>query len=236
MNRPYDLDLPILAELEQAWYAAAQRATAPVDALEPTVGVARRARRRVAARRAAANRIARRAVVLTGLGCLVAASAVATRSLVDTSDRDPTLRTSATARLAEGTIDGQTWQLSGYRRDEQLCYDLIAAGRVATACQPPPTTRELQVDGTLAPLTRIVIGYAGSEIARVRVVEGHQHVVVSTQPLSSIARASAARLPRDLRWFVATLPRGAGAPSRAGAHVVGYDRGGRRLDSRRLFP
>ncbi|MDO8209335.1 hypothetical protein [Conexibacter sp. CPCC 206217] len=252
MNRPYDLDLPILAELEQAWCAAAQRAIGPSAAHAPAAdrvhapatvsapahspGIAVRTRGRAAARREAAGRIARRVLVLTGLGCLVAASAVATRSLVDTGGSDPTLRTSATARLASGMIDGQHWLLNGYRRDHQLCHDLIAAGRVATACQPPPSARELQIDGTLAPLTRIVIGYTGDEIDRVAVIEGRRRVIVPTQPLTSAAGARAARLPRELRWFVALLPRGDGAPSHAGAEVVSYDQDGVRLERRRLRP
>lgn len=231
VNTPYDPELPILAELEQSWQLVVRRT------LEPAPAPARvDAAPASPLRRRSAARVARRAVVLTGLGCLVAASAVATRSLVDSRDGDPTLRTSATVRLADGRVDGQPWLLDGYRRDAEVCYDLIAAGRVATGCRRVPGPRELRVDGTLAPLTRVAIGIAGARVARVRVSDGDERASAPTRELTSVPGARAAQLPRGVRWFVVTLPRPRAGTAAAGARVTAYDARGRQLAAQRIVP
>lgn len=240
VNTPYDPELPILAELEQSWRLVARRALEPEPAPVAAAAAAPAAAATPAAparrRRGSAARVARRAVVLTGLGCLVAASAVATRSLVDGRENDPTLRTSRTVRLADGRVDGQPWLLDGYRRDAEVCYDLVAAGRVATGCRRAPGPRELHIDGTLAPLTRVVIGIVGAEVARVRVSDGAERASAPTRALTSTPGARAAQLPRAVRWFVVTVPRPRSGAQSAGARVTGYDERGQALARQRIAP
>jgi hypothetical protein len=265
---PYDAELPILAELEGAWRAAAIRAIeAPADAasaataargprrLAPATASALpapersaaaqrprrehdvlRTRRGASAHRFDAGRVARRVGVLTGLTCLLAASAVAMRSLVSDDAPDPTQRTSATVRLASGTVDGSRWFLDAYRRGSETCYDLIAAGRLATACEEAPGPRDLHVDGTLGPMTRVVIGLSGSEIRSVRVSEGSEQRVVPTTAVPTRGTARAARLPRGLRFFVATLPRTDAPVGSTSARVVRYDRSGERVGAAIVKP
>lgn len=251
---PYDPELPILAELESAWHTAAARVTTPERATPSAAPAPVRSRTRPRREpwRAVAARGARRAGLLTGLGCLVAASAVATRSLVAPPAPDPTLRTGATVRLAAGRLDGQPWFLDAYRRDRQLCHDLLAGRQVATACAAPPPRRGLQVDGTRTATTRVVVGYAGASVARVRLRgEGHD-VVVPTHPLPAAASASAGRATAppggtaaaadpsaaaSTRWFVALLPRAAaGRAAATGVTVTARDAAGRRLSTQRVHP
>ncbi len=233
VNTPYDSELPILAELERSWTLAAQSSSLVGEraAVGRERGAAAReragaARARGAARRERSARVARRALALTGLGCLVAATAVATRSFVDAGEQDPTLRDGPTVRLAAGTLPDGDWQLDGYRRGDELCHDLVAAGQVATGCRPLPGARELHVDGTLSPRTRVVVGFGGELLTRVRVTAGATQAIVTTHALTTADGAGASSLPRAVRWFSVTLPRPAGSSPRRAA-VTGYDVDGR---------
>jgi hypothetical protein len=242
---PYDPELPILAELEQALHArAAEAVSTAAGARRAAAGgrdpaadrrgavapaPARRARGGALRRRGAV--VVRRSAVLVSLSLLVGATAVATRSIVagGGATGDPSLRTTRAVELGAGSAEGERWTLSAARRGGDLCHGLLAGGAVATRCEEPPTPAQLVVDGLATGRARYVVGLTGGRVETVVVTRGETRRAVSTRALSPTAAALRARLPRDLRWFVVALPPTAPTDRPLAATVAGRDRAGRPL-------
>ncbi len=205
METPYDAELAILGELERILRS---RVTASRDhaagrrAPQRSSGDRRRGSRRIPAAATAARRVA----VLTALALLLGATAVATRALVNT-DRDPTLRTSQAVQIGHGVVGQDAWRLTVYRRHDQVCHDLLAAGTLASSCDAPPSARGVVIDGTLTPTHRFVLGLTGPDVAAVEVRDGdNRHRAVTHEaPTGTLDQRGA--VPQGLRSFVIVLRR-----------------------------
>jgi hypothetical protein len=231
-NRPYDPDLPILAELERTVHA---RALTRIGAAPERVSAAAQPRAAgpegaAAPSRATVRRVLRRALLLAGVSGLVGASAFATHSLVSGDpdpSGDPSLRTTAAVEIASGRRAGEAWTLSAARRGRDLCDALIVAGTVATRCARPPGRGDLLLDGISSPRGRWVVALAGPDVASVMVRTGTTRRDVATRQLPAAAASRAAQLPTGLRWVVVALPRGRGEEAPVSAQP--RDRRGRPL-------
>lgn len=265
--RPFDAELPILAEIEAALVAelrgreAAARGRPPIapapqsaPAADPKAGgrgarltprprthLSPRPRARLAPgphtrlgrprRRPPTGirtgRAARRVLVLVLLTCLLAAAALAARSLVGDGGTVVPARPVPIA-AAERASDGG-WSLSAYRRGDRLCHAFLAAGSVATRCGPAPGPRAVRIDGLLTPQRRYVVGMVGDAVAEVLVQIGGARHVRRTLPVPRATRHARTALPRGLRWFVVALPRKRTASREAPARVTPRSASGRPL-------
>jgi len=194
----------------------------------------RRSRRGAAwAARGSAARVARRTLTLALLGCLIGASALATKSLVTSSTpSDPGLRTSAATTLGTGGAGADAWTLSAYRRGVELCHDFLVARTLASSCDLPPSADGVVTDGAITPTRRFVVGFAGERVGSIEIQTGKRHLRVPTRQLPDAAAGRAASIPTDVRWFVAPLPRPSYRPGPA--HVTPLDMRGRALGAPQL--
>jgi hypothetical protein len=193
---PHDPRLPILGELEREL-----RDSSPGLSFGPQPAT----RERSSARRDMA-RIVRRVLLLVVPVGLVAATAVATRTLVSSTGDSLPPPTQA-APLGAGGSDAERWTLTASRRGSQLCDAFFVSASVATRCADEPGPRELLLDGARSPRARYVVGLAGASVRSVSVRVGGFHRTVATRPPEDAVAARRARLPTGIRWFVVTVPR-----------------------------
>jgi hypothetical protein len=232
---PASIDVPILDELgaefrelvafELGGSAAAPRVVQPA----PRVGPAPRPDARPKAsthrrhrRRTRAPRIARRAAIVLVLVCLVGTGALAARVGLGghgvPSDSDP---------VVLGDV-GQV-ELSAHRHAGRLCLLLALEGELSDQCGTPPPRRGLRA-GSIVAGGRVVAGFAGAAVARVRVEIGGRATVVATRVPADPGAASAAGVPTGVRWFASEIHL-AGRAQIAPARLVPLDRTGRRLSA-----
>jgi hypothetical protein len=185
-------------------------------------GRARAARPPAPRRRGGAHapRVARRTGIVLMLVCLVGTAAFAARVGLGgpgaASDSDPVV-------LGRGGA----WELSGHRHQDRLCLLVEVAGDLADACGARPGSRGVRATSVVG-RERLVAGFAGAEVARVRVeVAGHVALAATHAPADAGAAAGAG-VPARLRWFVAVV-RAHGAARAAPARVVPLDDAGARV-------
>ncbi|MDO8188668.1 hypothetical protein Q5424_17220 [Conexibacter sp. JD483] len=185
-------------------------------------------RRRASASRRALRRtgvVARRSGALVGLGLLVGATALATRSFVSSAgDGDPSLRTTDPAQIGSGHVNGEAWTLSASRRGDDLCDAFFVDGLVSTRCDAPPAAGETLVDDLVSPSSHYVLGLTAANVRAVSVQIGMSSRTTSTRPVSHAPAIDRARLPRGLRWFVVRVPRDASTPGRRDVRVNSHVR------------
>ncbi|HVR05058.1 MAG TPA: hypothetical protein VMS02_03380 [Solirubrobacteraceae bacterium] len=247
----YDLQLPILAELEAAFVAEARALAGAgegagdigtprdvhAEAAQPEVFGAhtekaagghlpagRGRRRGTHHRQVAAGRVTRRALILVALLSLVGASALAGSSVLD--DSHPRPPSGGPVSLTVGGSGAERWQLQAYTHGDASCYALFVAETVTSACGAPPPGAGLLVSSALGPDNRFVAGLAGHAVRRVLVRVGAGTRLAPTAP---VTRRSGAGLPAGLRWFLAVLPADSAGARSTPARVTPLDAAGRPL-------
>jgi hypothetical protein len=194
----YDPELPFLAVLERDVRRSALRAARHHERCKrPHAGAPARG----------ASRIARRSLTLVALLCLIGASAYGAREAL--SGGTPNLavtRQGPFVLLSSGHIGADHWSLRLYRREGELCRELVVSDNESSRCAAATGDQAVTATSVVSPLRRYVFGVAGSEVAQVSVHAGATVRVVSTHELDA-AHARAAGLPVRVRWFLAILAR-----------------------------
>jgi len=194
-------DIPILAELEVEFARLVAQRLAEDAAEAP--GTAPIVPRRPAARPAPApapparrlhlrtgQRILRRAALVGALIGVVGASALAAKSVVE---RGHDRRSSVVLK------HDATHGLTVRRYRGRLCLDIAADSAVATRCASDPRATAVAALSAVSPDGsggRVVAGFTGARVARVRIAADGHATAVATHPLHGATGG---------RWFAVTL-------------------------------
>lgn len=209
-------DLPILEELGRELElmigdGAVAPAPAPMPGAPAHEAPSHRTRPAPAGRRRGHRdrptvRIARRALVVVVLLCLVGGVALAARFVGDdggTPDH--------TAPALLGRAGGGAWHVSAYRDQGRLCLLLDVAGSGLTSeCGATPGPTGARTTSLRAGGTRLVVGLSGPQVASVVIRAGAAKAAAATHAAADLEAASEAGVPTGTRWFVASLS-GAGS-------------------------
>src|SRR5262249_41274599 len=196
-----DSKLPILEELgaEFSRLVEVELGRAAISANGHERRQRARLPQRPPARRASgARRVARRAVVVLVLLCLVGGIALAARFASDGGV--PANTKPATLAAAD------SWRLLGYRDEGRLCLLFASGGELGGECGAAPRPDGVRATSLALPQRRFVLGLAGSRVKRVEVRIGARSSLVRTRRPSAAGRA--AGVPADVRWFVASTAGG----------------------------
>jgi hypothetical protein len=240
ISSDYDADLPFLAELEQRVRSYAEQ-TAAVDVhavAESRVanaggGSAGRIKPVVKSRRRARvplGRMTRRTATLTGLLCLLAATALGAGSIFlgGGTARSPSVvvHQGPFVDLANGSAGSDRWGVRIYQRNRDVCRAFVLIEQQAVArCQPEPGPSAAQATLAVSATHSFVFGVAGARVASVLVRSGGSSKGAVTHPLPASARRATGMTGAD-RYFVISLirpPEGNGEPL---ARVVALDSNG----------
>lgn len=215
-------DLPILEEIGRDLSTAFHR--------EERAEAARRGRRRL--RKVAAATVALFVIVPSSV-------VVATRYIwaPDPGAIAPSrpFESSRPIRIAEGRGDVVQWRISAYMSENGVCHQMTtftateSGGTGGGLCADQLPADHLDIRSSSAFGETVISGTIDPRVARVEVQATgqprEQAQIVTTPPET----AERARLPKDLRFYVATV-RGEDFPGpRSGFRVVAFDAGGREL-------
>jgi hypothetical protein len=206
----YDAELPFLRALELDVRQSAERAARVRHKVRPSREPIRV--RRGLGRPLPTARVARRALTLVALLCLIGASAFGAREAFSGAGSNPTtVSKGALVPVARGSAGSDNWVLRAYRLGGELCRVLVVAGNEASLCAPPPAPGGVAVTNLVSPLWRYVFGVTGEQVMQVAVHAGGAARTVSTIALDP-AVARDAGLPARARYFVLALMRPSGRP------------------------
>jgi hypothetical protein len=217
-ERWYDAELPFLQALEREVARGAQRAgQAPREQRaqrprRPPARIQRSSHTRRGSHARTTTRMARRALTLVALLCLLGASAFGAREALSGAGSNPSVVSrGAFVLVAHGVAGAESWSLQAYRLGPDLCRVLLAPGSEGSSCSPAPALGAVEVTSSIGALQRYVFGVTGPRIAWVAVRASGTVRRVRTRALSP-ARARRAGLPPNARYFVAAFTRPYGAP------------------------
>jgi len=232
----YDPELPFLKSLERDIRRSALRAArrhelssrpdlsspSPTSSTSHAEAGAWHGRQRRGPQLQGVSRVARRSLTLVALICLIAASAFGAREIFSGSASSPAVvRQGPFALVASGKASSDRWSLRLYRREADLCGVLVVGESESSHCTSVPGQQSLTVTSLVSPSRRYVFGVTGGAVAEVTVhADGSTLAVATHVPAATAIRI--AGLPAGAHWFLASVPRQAGA-SESAALVRGLD-------------